>query len=225
MTHPAAKPICSRQGEYAVLCDLGSPSASTADLTVQQKVWSMSACLSAREDVLEVVPGMNNLLVIFRSIQHDFDACQALIHNAWETAHASASHGRQITVPVVYGGDNAEDLDLVARHAGLTPRDYIDLHARATYVVYALGSQPGFAYLGGLDPRLAVPRRDVPRPRVEAGSVIVGGNQAAVLSRTTPSGWHIIGKTTLNCFDHTQERPALFTPGDTVRFEIQAVLP
>ncbi|OZI56350.1 5-oxoprolinase subunit PxpB [Bordetella genomosp. 4] len=225
MTRPAAKPICSRQGEYAILCDLGIPTSSTADLTVQQKVWGMSACLSAREDVLEVVPGMNNLLVIFRSIQHDFDACQAFIHDAWETAGASAAPGRQIIVPVVYGGQDGEDLGLVARHSGLTTRDYIDLHAQGTYVVYALGSQPGFAYLGGLDPRLAVPRRDVPRPRVEAGSVIVGGSQAAILSRTTPCGWHIIGKTALNCFDHTQERPALFTPGDTVCFEIQEVLP
>jgi len=225
MTHPTqAKPICSRQGEYAILCDLGAATASTVDLMLQHKVWGMSACLAAHADVLEVVPGMNNLLVIFRDIQHDFDASEALIHDAWENAPANASQGRQIVVPVVYGGPDGEDLDLVAHHTGLSRRDYIERHAQATYVVYALGSQPGFAYLGGLDPKLAVPRRDVPRARVEAGSVIIGGHQASILSRTTPCGWHIIGRTALNCFDHTQARPTLLTPGDTVRFEIQEIL-
>jgi len=220
------EPICSRQGEYAILCDLGVPGASTADIALQQKVWAMSAHFSAREDVLEVVPGMNNLLIIFRDIQHDFEACQATIHGAWKAASALATNGRQISVPVVYGGPGGEDLDQVAQHARLTREAYIKLHSQATYVVYALGSQPGFAYLGGLDPRLAVPRRDVPRPRVQAGSVIIGGSQASILSRTTPSGWHIIGQTAVNCFDHTNtDQPTLFMPGDTVRFTVQEILP
>ncbi|MBV7483809.1 5-oxoprolinase subunit PxpB [Bordetella sp. BOR01] len=220
---PAAL-TCTRQGEYAILCDPGPAGTGAPGLDVQHKIWAVSASLSAREDVLEVVPGMNNWLVIFRHIQHDFDACQAVIRDAWQAAPAGASQGRQIVVPVVYGGPQGEDLDLVARYAGLTRHEYIDRHARASYVVYALGSQPGFAYLGGLDSRLAVPRRDTPRPRVEAGSVIIGGNQAGILSRTTPSGWHIIGKTGLDCFDPARECPALLAPGDTVRFDVQAVL-
>jgi len=220
------QPHCTRQGEYAILCDLGLAGATAPDLGIQHKVWGMSACLSAREDVLEVVPGMNNLLVIFRCIQHDFDACQAMIRGAWQAVPASASalDSREVIVPVVYGGPQGLDLDFVARHSRLTRQQYIDLHAQASYVVYALGSQPGFAYLGGLDPRLAVPRRDTPRPRVPAGSVIIGGSQAGILSRTTPSGWHIIGHTGLDCFDHTRERPALLAPGDTVRFKVQEIL-
>lgn len=217
----ASTPVCTRQGEYAILCDAGA--GTELNLDIQRKVWAASARLTAREDVLEVVPGMNNFLVIFRGVQEDFDACRADILCAWSQSEAGDSKPREVTVPVIYGGQTGEDLQEVARRAGMGPEDYVALHAQATYVVYALGSQPGFAYLGGLDPRLAIPRRDTPRPRVEAGSVIIGGAQTGILSRTTPSGWHIIGRTELNCFDHTRERPALLEPGDTVRFTIQEV--
>ncbi|MVW72334.1 5-oxoprolinase subunit PxpB [Bordetella sp. 15P40C-2] len=223
MTHAFnIEPVCSRQGETAILCELGTLPGPT-DLELQRRVWGMAAALSSHDDVLEVVPGMNNLLVIYREPQRDFAACEARIREVWKSADTHRDNGREIVVPVVYGGPEGMDLNYVAEHCGLTREDYIGLHAESTYVVYALGSQPGFAYLGGLDPRLAVPRRDTPRPRVNAGSVIIGGAQAGVLSRTSPSGWHIIGTTALNCFDHTRATPALFAPGDRVRFEVQAV--
>src|SRR5690606_19600156 len=122
------------------------------------------------------------------------------------------------------GGAEGEDLPFVAKATGMKVDEYVALHSQAEYVVYALGSQPGFAYLGGLDPRLAVPRRETPRPRIRQGSVIVGGNQTGVLARTTPSGWHVIGRTELECFDPRQERAALLAPGDRVRFRARGIL-
>ena len=40
------------------------------------------------------------------------------------------------------------------------------LHGRTRYVVLATGFAPGFAYLGDVDPRIAVPRLRTPRGRV-----------------------------------------------------------
>ena len=71
-------------------------------------------------------------------------------------------------------------------------------------------------YLGGLDERLAVPRRAEPRVRVEAGSVAIGGGQTGVISRTFPSGWHIIGRTETELFDVRRAQAALLSPGDRV---------
>ena len=127
-------------------------------------------------------------------------------------------------MPVTYGGAGGPDLPRLAAHAGLAAAAAVELHAAPTYVVMAVGAMPGFGYLGGLDPRLAMPRRAVPRLRVEAGSVAVGGAQTAVISATSPSGWHVIGRTSVGFYDVRWERPALLSPGDRVRFVVQDVL-
>lgn len=218
---PTASPGFSRQGEEAILCVANS--SGEVDIDTQRRIWATCRALARRDDVLEVVPGMNNLLAIFRSPVIDFPAMQEQMLQAWRDASIDAVEGRLVVVDVVYGGATGEDLPLVARATGMGMDEYVARHTQAEYVVYALGSQPGFAYLGGLDPRLAVPRRENPRPRVEQGSVIIGGNQAGVLARTTPSGWHVIGKTDLECFDHTRDPPALLAPGDRVRFNAREI--
>ena len=95
-------------------------------------------------------------------------------------------------VPVNHDG---EDLIDIAARKHRSVEDVVRLHTSAEYTVIAQGSQPGFPYLGSLDERLAVPRRAEPHVRVEAGSVVVGGGQTGVISRTFPSSWHIIGRT------------------------------
>jgi KipI family sensor histidine kinase inhibitor len=118
-------------------------------------------------------------------------------------------------IPVQYIG---EDIQELADRRGMAIQDGIRLHTETEYIVFALGSQPGFPYLGGLDKRLFSPRRPEPRVRVEAGSVVIGGGQTGVISRTSPSGWHIIGRTEVEFFNLKKEQPALLSPGDKVRF-------
>src|SRR3546814_17341512 len=65
------------------------------------------------------------------------------------------------------------------------------LHGGSEYRVYRIGFAPGFSYLGGLYERLHTPRRTEPRLRTPAGSVSIGGMQAAVSSVEVPSGWHM----------------------------------
>src|SRR6187551_1278672 len=49
----------------------------------------------------------------------------------------------------------------------------------ALYTVETIGFAPGFAYLAGLDPRLHVPRRATPRPRVPARSLAIAAQYTA----------------------------------------------
>ena len=81
-----------------------------------------------------------------------------------------------------------------------------------------LGFSPGFPYLLGLDPRLAMPRLDTPRTRVPAGSVGIGGAQTGIYPHAGPGGWRIIGRTTLALFDPLHDPPTLLASGDRVRF-------
>lgn len=99
------------------------------------------------------------------------------------TNHGSVRH---IEVPVCYGDEYGLDLDTVAEHAGLSRDEVIARHTSAEYTVAMLGFAPGFPYLLGLDPALQVPRRAIPRTRVPAGSVAIGGAQTGIYPRELP---------------------------------------
>lgn len=208
-------------GESALLCQTPE---GPLDLGRQRRIWAMADSAMAHPAVKEVIPGMNNIVVVFDPFQKSGEAMKEILIAIWAQRQEKDCVGTTLEVPVVYGGAAGEDLPELAARAGMTPEAFASLHAGGDYIVYALGSQPGFAYLGGLDPRLAAPRRNVPRPRVEAGTVIIGGGQTAVQSKTTPSGWHLIGKTRLEFFDAAKASPALVLPGARLRFIVEDVL-
>ena len=186
--------------------------------TTQHRIWATSRALNTRPDVLQTIPGVNNLLVTFDAAQTAPSAMEELLRAVWTQASAEEVPSREIVVPVVYGGAFGEDLALVARFANLTEDETIDAHMAGRYSVAAIGAMAGFVYLTGLDPRLAIPRRDSPRLRVEEGAVVIGGGHAGVMPCTSPSGWHILGRTDLCLFDAFRPEPGLLRLGDTVRF-------
>ncbi len=130
---------------------------------------------------------------------------------------ATPPAGRTVTVPVTYDGP---DLALVASTAGVTVDDVVALHTGAEYTVAFCGFAPGFGYLTGLPDALQQPRLDSPRQSVPAGAVAVAGQFAGVYPRSTPGGWRLLGRTSVVLFDATRSSPALFEPGDRVRFEV-----
>jgi inhibitor of KinA len=125
---------------------------------------------------------------------------------------------RLITVPVCYGGECGPDLDEVALHAGFSPDEIVQRHSAAEYRVHCLGFSPGFPYLGGLPPELAVPRRATPRKIVPAGSVGIGGAQTGIYPLPSPGGWHLIGRTPSRLFNVEIDPPTLLRAGDRVTF-------
>ena len=126
--------------------------------------------------------------------------------------------GRGIEVPVCYGGDFGPDLAEVARLCACSEEEVIRLHTTVEYRVYVVGFVPGFAYMGVVDDKLALPRRAVPRTRVPAGSVAIAAGQTGIYPIETPGGWHLLGRTPVRPFDSARHEPVLFRPGDRVRF-------
>lgn len=131
---------------------------------------------------------------------------------------ADALGGREIDIPVCYGGEHGPDLAEVAEAAGLTPDDVIRLHSQPRSMVFMLGFAPGHAYLGVHDERLNIPRRPSPRTAVPPGAVAVANRQTVIYPSRLPGGWNIIGATPLTMFDPAREPAALLQPGDSVRF-------
>ena len=85
---------------------------------------------------------------------------------------------------------------------GLTVAEVVDAVVSADLEVAFVGFAPGFPYLTGLPPELAaLPRRATPRTSVPAGSVAVAAGFASVYPRSTPGGWHLLGRTPESLFD------------------------
>lgn len=130
-------------------------------------------------------------------------------------AHAPAAEApRDHRVAVRYDG---ADLDVVAAAIGRTPRDVVALHSGRSYTAAAIGFQPGFAYLRGLDPALVVARRPTPRPRVPAASVAVAGPYTGVYPFASPGGWNLIG-TAVDFEPFDSAHGARLALGDRVTF-------
>lgn len=214
-------PQCTvhRLAEHALLYSVAPP----ASLDVQRRIWAMAERAADWRGVVDVVPGMNNLTLAFDETA-DVDALERNLKLAWASGETRNATGKLVEIPVRYGGEFGPDIADVAAHTGLTPQDVVRRHAEGEYVVYFLGFQPGFAYMGGLAPELATPRRREPRLAVPAGAVGIGGEQTGIYPAVLPGGWQLIGHTDAQLFVADRDPPSLFAPGDTVRFVAQEVL-
>lgn len=125
---------------------------------------------------------------------------------------------RTVEIPARFGGTEGPDLRDVADARGLTIDEVIGIFLSGHYRVYMLGFLPGFAYMGILDPRIATPRRTVPRTKVPAGSIGIAENQTGIYPFDSPGGWQIIGSTDICLFDNDPDRLSLLRAGDNVRF-------
>ena len=208
------KARCYLLGERAAVLELEPP----LSLESQKRIWSLTTRLREYPNVAEVIPGMNNITLLLSVPQADPVEALEKLQQWWEESESAQPEVRHIDIPVIYGGAEGPDLEDVARLHNLTARQAVEMHSSAEYVVYFLGFQPGFGYLGGLPEALHTPRRAVPRVKVPQGSVGIGCSHTGVYPLASPGGWQIIGNTPLALFDPQASSSTLLRPGDSVRF-------
>jgi KipI family sensor histidine kinase inhibitor len=120
-----------------------------------------------------------------------------------------------VEIPVAYNG---LDLEFISEKTGLTIPEIIQLHSSHVYHAFAVGFTPGFPFLGVLPPALHLPRRTVPRAKVEAHSVGIAMAQTGVYPFSSPGGWHVLGSAGVAMFDPHRNPPFWVQAGDAVRF-------
>jgi KipI family sensor histidine kinase inhibitor len=196
-------------GESALLVEL--------EQRIDPAIAGRAAAIADRWEALghgAAIPTYASVLLRFDPLALDpqaaEDAARAILD-----APGSFGAGRLVEIPTRYDGP---DLDDVARLSGLSTREVVDAHTSREHLACFLGFMPGFAYCGGLDPRIVAPRLPSPRTRVPAGSVAVVDGQTAVYPVASPGGWRLIGTTDVAVFDPRRDPPALIHPGDRVRF-------
>lgn len=175
----------------------------------------------ALPELRETIPAFNRLLVEGAPAGWDPDDLSIRLTALAEKAlrdPVSSPDTELVTLPTCYDPDLAPDLAEVARTCEVETADVVRLHSGGQYTVLATGFAPGFAYLGDLDERIAVPRLPTPRPRVGQGSVGIADRRAGVYPSAGPGGWNLIGRVPPGLFLDATERIARFEPGGRVRF-------
>ncbi|HEY2151295.1 MAG TPA: 5-oxoprolinase subunit PxpB [Vicinamibacterales bacterium] len=192
------------------------------------------ACAGALQRA--AISGVRDVVPTYRSVAIYFDPLRtngaALMARAEVVARAVSSRSSDspeairspaapsptVRIPVCYGDELGPDLADLAAFAHMDETEVVRTHVASTYRVFMVGFVPGFAYLGVVDERIAMPRRASPRLRVPAGSVAVGGVQTGVYPMETPGGWQVIGRTPVKPFDPGRADPFLMKAGDAVEF-------
>lgn len=180
---------------------------------------------NALEGIREIVPAYTSISVFYdilkikKTEKTAFETiknwCEQTI-NFTKNQELKTKNTKLITIPVIYDG---EDLGFVAESNNLSIEEVIKIHTASTYRVYMIGFLPGFAYMGGMDVRIATPRRSSPRTSVPAGSVGIAGKQTGIYPLESPGGWQLIGRTEIPLFTPHEASPTLLKAGDLVRFE------
>ncbi len=143
------------------------------------------------------------------------------LHDLLEPASESSSQTELdlIEIAVCYDPAFGIDLKSISERTHLSIDAVVEAHHSRDYRVLATGFVPGFAYLGETDPRLHLPRLDVPRTRIPAGSVAIAENQTVIYPKQTPGGWHIIGRMPGSIVSFTnQSIHTQLSMGKSVRF-------
>lgn len=192
----------------------------TIDDMTNAKVIALDRALALAppEGMIETVPTYRSLMVHYDPVIGSFETISREVLSRAEADFRASASGRRVTIPVCYEGEFGPDLPEVAQRLAIPVEEVVAHHAARTYRVYMLGFQPGFAYLGGLDPALRLPRRAEVRHGAPTGTISIAAAQCGVHGVEGPSGWYWIGRTPAPTFIDGADPKSILTPGDLVRF-------
>ena len=169
--------------------------------------------------VQAMAPTYRSILVYYNPLAVGTEALREQIAKLYGNLEDAELGGAKVVeIPTLYGGEYGPDIDFVASHNGLSEEEVVEVHTGSDYLVYMVGFNPGFPYLGGMSERIATPRLPTPRVRMVPGSVGIAERQTGIYPLASPGGWRVIGRSPIRMFDPGREPPSLVEAGDLVRF-------
>ena len=154
--------------------------------------------------------------------EHRFDDMRARLEEVLATQDwndVALPTGRALwTIPAVFGGERAPQLNEAAEAAGLSAEAALGQLTRTRLRVLTLGFAPGQPYLGTLGPDWDIPRQVGLTPNVPAGALVAAVRQVCLFAKDTPTGWRHVGQSAFACFRPNGATPFPLAPGDEVQF-------
>ncbi|MDN5331519.1 MAG: inhibitor of KinA [Tepidanaerobacteraceae bacterium] len=211
------KPKILPAGDRAIVVEYGDEISEECNAKVLNLCNFMKN--SKVDGIISMIPTYRSLLIKYNPLKIDFEKISEYVKAASnEKAGEYAFKPKVIEIPVTYGGEFGPDLDFVAEYHKITPEEVIRIHVEPLYRIYMLGFTMGFAYLGGMSEKIATPRLETPREKIEAGSVGIAGSQTGIYPLDSPGGWRLIGKTPVKLYDPKRENPILLEAGNYIKF-------
>lgn len=203
-------------GDRAVTVEL----ADAISPEINTRIRELCAVLDREQvpGIVDLVPTYRSLLVCYDPVQIGLSELQHRILHLSEVEHVILPPPKVLQIPVRYGGEYGPDMEFVARHTGLSPDEVATIHSSTDYLVYMMGFNTGFPYLGGMSAKIAAPRLETPRTRIPAGAIGIAQQQTGIYPVESPGGWRIIGRSPVRLFDPTREPPVAVEAGDFMRF-------
>ncbi len=214
---PDALPLILPLGDRGLLVRFGDALSEPANRAAI--AFGHKAVAAGLTGVEEVVPNLVSVLLRYAPERTDFATLAGEIRLLLAAAAESENSPRQHTIAVRFDG---EDLAEVAALLQLTPAAFVAAHCGTPLRVLATGFAPGFVYLGFHPQDLVVPRRQLVRRSVPAGTVLFAAGQTAIASTAIPTGWHVIGTTEFRNFEPGHLPPTQLAAGDSVICEAVA---
>lgn len=174
---------------------------------------------SVPDGVSEIDPNLVSVLLKYDPAKIGYDRLAGEVRLLLGEAVEDLTPGARHQVDVRFGGDDGPDLEEVARLLGLDAQGFIEQHCARPLRVLTTGFAPGFVYCGFHPDNLAVTRRAEVRRSVPAGTILFAAQQTAITATAVPTGWHVIGRTTLRNFDAQATPPTVLREGDEIHFE------
>ena len=184
-----------------------------------QDIISFERQVKEIDSILDIIIAYNSLLIRYQNPIVDQELTIRQLKNKYTASSYLIKQDQFLwEIPVCYDASFGIDLEEIANKKKCSVAEIIRLHTEGDYLVYFIGFQPGFLYLGGLHQTLHVSRKSNPRLRVDKGSVAIGGIQTGIYPQNSSGGWNIIGKSPLNFFDINASEPCFAKPGDRIKF-------
>ena len=168
--------------------------------------------------VVEIVPNLVSVLIRYDPRRIGYEALAGELR-LLAGLEPSVTNPARHTIAVRFDGD---DLGELATAVGMTAQAFVAAHNESPLRVLATGFAPGFVYCGFHGAAMTVPRRQVVRPMVPAGTVLFAAGQTAIAATPIPTGWHVIGHTDFANFDPAAMPPVRLQAGDEIAFEATA---
>ncbi len=171
---------------------------------------------------ISIIPSYTSIYIRYDIFKYDFQTIISFLKDKFSSFKYDKNDNqpvKTVNIPVYYSEDSGLDLKRLSIEKNLSIDEIISLHSNKTYLVYAVGFMPGFAYLAKVDKKLQTPRLKHPRDVIPKGSVAIADSQTAVYPKESPGGWNIIGRTPIELFNPNSKELSPFEIGYKVKFD------
>ena len=212
-------------GDSAVTIDLGNRICGT----LNNKVLTMQQWLKLHpfDWIKDIIVGYSSISIVYDPVliykknklrTTAFAFVKETLEKIYlDSKDSFVQHREEVELPVCYDEPFGTDLSFIAESKQLSVEEVIGIHLSRTYRVYMMGFLPGFPYMGEVDKRIQIPRKQKPEP-VHAGSVGIAAGQTGIYSLDSPGGWQIVGRTPITLFQPNETSPVRLHAGQSVRF-------